>query len=519
MLEIIKKMEGDVFMKTLNRELLKAKDFSVPEDIKVGTLADMPERVLQFGEGNFLRGFVDWMFDKLNKENLFNGKVVIIQGTPVGPTDLINNQDGLYTLYLRGIQNGATVEDKSIITSVSRCINPYQDFEACLKCAENPDLRIIVSNTTEAGIAYSQGDKIDDNPPSSYPAKLTALLYRRFKSFKGDLSKGFIIIPCELIDRNGDNLKRIVKQYALEWELEKEFISWLENANYFLNTLVDRIVTGYPKDEAEKITQELGYQDNLIDTAEIFHLWVIEGDKKLAEEIPFHKAGLNVIWTDNLTPYRSRKVRILNGAHTMTVLAAYMYGLDTVGQCMDDKLISAYMNKGIFEEIIPTLDLPESELIEFAQSVIERFKNPFITHYLLSISLNSMSKFKARVLPSILEYIKRKNKLPQVLTFSLAALIAFYKGDEIKGMSLIGNRKGNEYEINDDMPILEFYRDLWSGYDGSRDKIDMITRSVLSSGNLWELDLTSIDGLAEAVANHLYNIIDKGVEEAMRVIL
>lgn len=483
-------------------------------------ISALPEKVLQFGEGNFLRGFVDWMIHRLNKNNLFNGRVVVVQPIAQGLTDMVNEQDGLYTLLLRGIQNGSIVEEQDIISSISRGINPYSDFAAYLECAKNPDLRIIFSNTTEAGIAYSPDDRYEDAPPASFPGKLTVFLHKRYQYFNGDAAKGFIVIPCELIDRNGDNLKKIVIRLATEWNLGADFIRWIEEANIFMNTLVDRIVTGYPKDEAQALTAKLGYEDKLLNTAEIFHFWVIEGDKKVSEELPFTKVGLDVVWTDDMTPYRTRKVRILNGAHTMTVLAAYLYGLDTVKECMDDEKIRAYMEKGIFEEIIPTLDLPKQELDDFAAAVSDRFANPFIKHYLLSISLNSTSKFKTRVLPSITEYVKRKGRLPKVLSFSLAALFAFYRGTELRGNVLVGKRPaGNEYNISDDLPVLELFRKLWSECDGSRESVSVLVGKLLARSEMWGEDLTNIAGFADLVAHYLHLIITKGVEESLKEVM
>lgn len=502
-------------MENLSRKLV-ASGVQFNDDLKMNVDRDLPEKVLQFGEGNFLRGFVDWMIHELNRQELFEGKVVIVQPLSSGMVDMINKQDGLYTLFLRGIQNGEIVRNKSLISSVSRGINPYTEFDEYLKCAENPELRVIISNTTEAGIAYNPDDRFQDSPPASYPGKLTVFLYKRFKTFKGDPAKGFIIMPCELIDRNGDNLKRIVLQLAEEWRLGSNFISWLNSSNHFLNTLVDRIVTGFPRDEYESLSEELGYHDHVLDTAEIFHLWVIEGDKKLAQELPFTEAGLNVIWTEDMAPYRTRKVRILNGAHTMTVMTAYLYGKETVKECMDDPVISLYMNKGIFEEIIPTLALPENELKEFATAVAERFANPFIKHYLLSITLNSTSKFKTRVLPSILEYVAKNGKLPKVLTFSMAALLAFYRGTEIRENALIGNRLGNEYEIKDELPVLEMFKSLWAQYDGSREGARKLVQFVLSRAEIWGTDLNNVQGFSSTVTSYLYNIITKGVNEAIK---
>lgn len=483
-------------------------------------IAALPEKVLQFGEGNFLRGFVDWMIHKLNENNLFNGRIAVVQPIAQGLTQMLNDQDGLYNLLLRGIQNGKIVEEQDLISCISRGINPYSDYAAYLATAENPELRFIVSNTTEAGISYSAEDRYDDAPPASFPGKLTVLMHKRFTAFNGAADKGFVIIPCELIDKNGENLKKIVLRLASEWNLGADFIAWVEQHNYFLNTMVDRIVTGYPRDEMAGLTEKLGYEDKLLNTAEIFHLWVIEGDKRFAEELPFHKVGLDVIWTDDMTPYRTRKVRILNGAHTMTVLGAYLYGVDTVKECMDNELIRSYMEKGIFEEIIPTLDLPESELKTYAASVTERFANPFIRHYLLSISLNSTSKFKTRVLPSILEYVNRKKELPKVLSFSLAALLAFYRGTEIKNNALIGTRPaGNEYNISDDLPVLELFQSLWTKFDGSREGAAELVSTVLGRTEMWGQDLNQVAGFSSLVADYLHSILTNGVEATLKEVL
>lgn len=439
----------------------------------------LKEKVLQFGEGNFLRGFVDWMIDRLNKETDWNGGVAVVQPLPGGMIDKLNEQDGLYTLYLRGLQNGERVEETRIVDCVTRGINPYENFEEYIACAKNPDLRFIVSNTTEAGIEYKSGQSEDDFANMTFPARLTLLLKARFDANM----KGFILLPCELIDKNGDCLKECVLKYAKDWNYGDEFAKWINEENHFTNTLVDRIVTGYPRDNAAEMEKQYGYLDNMIDTAEIFHLWVIEGDKALAEEIPFHKIGLNVIWTDDVTPYKKRKVRILNGAHTMMVLAARLAGLETVKDAMDDELVFDFMKNGIFEEIIPTLDLSKEELVQFANDVIERFKNPFIKHYLLSIALNSVSKFKVRVLPSLLEYIKMNGKNPQRLVFSLAALIAFYKGDE----------------ANDAPEVTEFMKNASSA-------------EILANTEYWGEDLSFL--LCD-VEKHLEKINADGMRAAM----
>ncbi len=377
-----------------------------------------PERVIQFGEGGFLRGFVDWMLQKVNATSDFNGSVVVVQPIEMGMCDMLEAQNCVYTHVIRGVEG----VDTTVVDVISRCVKPYDDFASYLALAENPDFRFVVSNTTESGIVFSNEDKITDAPPKTFPAKVTLLLKRRFELGL----KGFIFLPCELIDRNGDNLKKCVLKYAELWNLGDDFCAWVENENVFTNTLVDRINTGFPRGE----DLGLGYEDNLLNTSEFFHLWVIETEHDLESELPFASAGLNVIVTkDKLEMYRTRKVRILNGAHTSLVPYAMLEGFDTVKSCIDDERMCAHLRRCVFDEICPTLDLPKDELLAYANSVVERFGNPYIKHYLSAISLNSVSKFKVRVLPSILEYIKRYNKMPETLIFAFAKLIEFYKTD------------------------------------------------------------------------------------------
>ncbi len=479
-----------------------------------------PVKVLQFGEGNFLRAFVDWIVDILNEKSDFNGNVMMVQPLGKGLGEMINEQKGLYTTCLRGIQGGKAVEDFRQITSVSGCINPYSDYDAFIAQAENPDLRFVISNTTEAGIAYAEGDKLEDRPQSSFPGKLCAFLYRRYQAFKGDASKGLIMIPCELIDKNGDNLKRIVLQYANEWKLEAEFTSWIETACDFCNSLVDRIVPGYPRNEASAMCEKLGYQDNLIDSAEIFHLWVIECHGKTHEdELPTDKAGLNVVWTDDMTFYRTRKVRILNGTHTMMSLASYLSGINTVEDSVHSELIGKFMNDGLFGEIIPSMDGDVEELKKYAADVLERFANPYIEHLLLSISLNSVSKFKTRDLPSILGYVKKFNKVPQHLAFSLAALLAFYRGTEFEGDALVGERNGEKYLIQDTKEYLETFARLYSqDYKCNGCRAKAVAEDVLSRTSWWGMDLTTIPGFKDAVEGYLKTILEEGVDAAIRSI-
>lgn len=491
-------------MKTLNYETLTELQYDGY------LLKDAPERVLQFGEGNFLRAFVDYFIDMLNEKTGFNSKVVLCQPIAPGLADLINEQEGLYTLYLRGFQDGKKVNKKRIISCVSRCLNPYQDFEAVLKCAENPDLRYIACNTTEAGIVYDPSCLFTDVPANSYPGKLTQFLYRRFQTFGAVSGKGFVILSCELIDNNGKELEKCVLQYAEQWQLGTEFMDWIRKENIFCSTLVDRIVTGYPRNEADSINEENGYIDHLIDTGEIFGFWVIEGPDTLKEELPFEKAGLPVLITDDHKPYKQRKVRILNGAHTSFVLGAYLAGQNIVRDCMNDNVICRFMNQTIYKEIIPTLTLPKEELEDFAASVTERFKNPFIDHALLSISLNSTSKWKARVMPSLKGYLEKTGKLPACITASFAFYLAFYRGQELKEDGFHAQRGQDEYVINDDRAVLEFFN------AHKQDDAAALTHAVCTNTEFWGEDLSLLPGFETAVAGYLKAIEEKGAYEVMK---
>lgn len=506
-------------MAKLNKQLFQS-GFQVPADVEAkGILDNLPEKVIQFGEGNFLRAFVDWMFHQMNKNGLFNGRVVVVQPIAEGLVNMINEQDGLYTLLLRGLKDGKPTEYKEIISSVSRGINPYTQWDEYLKCAENPEIEFVVSNTTEAGISFDKEDKLENTPPVSFPGKLTAYLYHRFKHFNGDAAKGMAIIPCELIDRNGDNLKKTILQFADAWNLPVEFKQWVEKHNQFANTLVDRVVTGYPRDEIKEITNHLGYEDNLVDTGELFHLWVIEGPKDLSDRLPFTKVGLQVIWTDNMAPYRTRKVRILNGAHTSSVPAAFLYGLETVGEMMDHEVLGMFIRQVIYDEIVPSINLDKNMLVEFADSVVERFQNPYIKHYLLSILLNSSSKFKTRDLPSIIEYQKLNGKLPEKLVFSLAALISVYKDGKIEGSGMLAKREKGEFTMKDDMHALEFFAKTWGGFDGSKASASAVAEKVLGNADMWGQNLNQVTGLTEKVADYLYQIASVGIKPTIEKLI
>ncbi|CNJ79752.1 altronate oxidoreductase [Yersinia aldovae] len=465
-----------------------------------------PDKIIQFGEGNFLRAFVDWQIDLLNEHTDLNAGIVVIRPIDSDFPPSLSTQDGLYTAVIRGLnEQGEAVRESRLIRSVNREINIYHQFDEYLALARDPNIRFMFSNTTEAGIAWNEADQFSDAPPSSFPAKLTRLLFERFEHFDGAADKGWVLLPCELIDYNGEALRELVLRYASQWQLPAAFTQWLTENNTFCSTLVDRIVTGYPRDEVTALQTELGYQDSFLDTAEYFYLFVIQGPKSLAQELRLDQLDLNIRIVDDIKPYKERKVAILNGAHTALVPVAYLAGLDTVGQTMDDAQISRFVEKTITEEIVPVLDLPEDELLSFSQAVLSRFRNPFIQHQLLSISLNGMTKFRTRILPQLLTYQQQQGKLPPRLTFALAALIAFYRGE----------RDGQTYPLQDDAHWLERYSTLWNGVKHGDSTLAELVNSVLSDRDHWGQDLTAVPQLAAQVTEQLQTILDRGMRAAV----
>jgi tagaturonate reductase len=468
----------------------------------VGRQTKRKTKILQFGEGNFLRAFVDWMVDKLNDNTDFNGSVTIIQPISRGLVELLNKQDGLYHVQLQGVKNGKPYSNIELVQSVEGGLNPYKHYQEFLRLGENPDVEFIVSNTTEAGIAFDENDTDYKTIPNSFPAKLTALLHHRFQHFAGDPDKAPVVIPCELIDKNGDNLKKYVAQYADLWDTSDDFKQWINVHVIFCNTLVDRIVPGFPKENLDEIHEQIGFNDQLVVNGEYFHLWVIEGPESIQQKLPFDKAGLNVKFVDDLSIYRTRKVRILNGLHTSMVPVGYLAGARTVKEAMDHKQVGPYLEKELFEEIIPSLNLDMSaeELESFAKDILERFENPYIRHELSAIALNSVSKYKVRVLPSLLQYHTKKNQLPQRLVFALAALIRFYKG----------SWEGGKTPINDSKEVVSFIQNAWESGDHKK-----ITDAVLSNSDFWDQDLTQVAGLSDQVTKFLELIDEQGINHTL----
>ncbi|MCI1859593.1 MAG: tagaturonate reductase [Sporolactobacillus sp.] len=455
-----------------------------------------PTRAVQFGEGNFLRAFIDWQIQQMNKKGLFKGGVKIVQPLPQGRIDALAAQDYLYTVLLEGKINGKNAQVHEIISSINGALNPYQDYDAFLRLAEEDQLRFLFSNTTEAGIAYRAGDQLTDRPPLSYPGKVTAFLYHRFKAGK----KGIYVIPCELIENNGRQLKKIVYRYADEWNLGADFHEWLDNEIIFCSSLVDRIVPGYPRDRAEALCREWGYQDDNIVKAEPFLIWVIEGPKRLEDELPLKKAGLNVVVTEQLKPYRDRKVYLLNGPHTTMACLARLDGIQTVREVMDDPDFYPFIDKEMYQEIVPSLDLPKEELTSYAAGIQERFRNPFMAHQLNSIALNSVSKYRARLLPTLLKHIDRFGKIPERIALALAGLLIIYgKQDDAVAKVIDASKE-----------TVQLFKESYRSAD--------YVEKILANESLWGRDLTTVSGLLERTKKNIELIERHGVREVVQEI-
>lgn len=481
---------------------------------EISSFINRPIKIIQFGEGNFLRAFVDYMVDIANEKELLDSNIVLIKPIEYGNTERFDKQECQYTVKLQGRVDEEKYTETRPITCIDKIVDPFINTEEYFDLARLDTLRFIVSNTTEAGIVYNENDKYEEKINCSFPAKLVHFLYVRYNYFNGDDSKGVILLPVELIDNNGDNLKECVNKYIDLWNMDDKFKKWINDTCVFTNTLVDRIVTGYPKDEITSIWEELGYQDELLVTAEPFGLWVIESSKDISKEFPLDKAmedkkGMQVLFTDNQKPYKERKVRILNGAHTSFVLLAYLYGYDYVNESIQDNLIKKYLLDTIYNEIIPTLSLSKEECESFAEAVIDRFNNPFIKHALLDISLNSVSKYRARCLPSLLGYINKFNKLPEHLVFSIASLMEFYNSDKYEDGILYGYRNDKEYLVKDDKSVLEFFSNNYG------EETESVVAEFLSNEEFFGEDLTKYEGLQDLVVKYLSYIKENGMKEAV----
>lgn len=479
----------------------------------------MPEKIIQFGEGNFLRAFVDWIVWNMDQKTDFNGSVVVVQPIERGMVDWLNGQDCLYHVNLQGRQNGEAVNSLTRIDVISRALNPYSQNAAFMALADQPEIRFVISNTTEAGIAFDPSCKLSDAPASSYPGKLVQLLYRRYQTFEGCPTKGLIIMPCELIFLNGHHLKECIFKYIELWKEDlgndyEGFKEWVEKYNYICATLVDRIVPGFPRKEIAEIQQKISYADNMVVQAEIFHLWVIERPSNMSiedlrAEFPAEKAGLHVLIAESEKPYHERKVTLLNGPHTVLSPVAYLSGVDIVRDACNHEIIGKYIHKVQFDELMQTLNLPMDELQQFATDVLERFNNPYVDHQVTSIMLNSFPKYQTRDLPGLKVYLERKGELPKGLVLGLAAIITYYKGGV--------RADGAPITPNDDPKIMQLLTELWATGDTHK-----VAEGVLAAKDLiWgeHGDLNAIPGLTDMVESFLNDIQRQGMLETVKSIL
>lgn len=456
-------------------------------------------KILQFGEGNFLRAFVDWFIKKMNDKGLIDSHVCVVQPLPSGRIENLKSQDGLYTLYLQGVENSKTIRNHEVIDVLSDFINPYTEYDRYLEYAKKEDLELIISNTTEAGIVLDEADLDFSVTPNSFPSKVLVLLKTRYDYFNHDKNKGLSFICCELIDNNARKLKEILLKLSDLKGYDDSFKEWINNSCHFSSTLVDRIVPGYPKGDISEIYNELGYIDENVVIGEIFHLWVLEDDTHIRNIFPIDKMGLNAKYVESIKPYKERKVKILNGCHTLMVPVSYMYGIDTVRESILDKNVGLFARKYVYDVVIPTINLDKDDIKSFADSVFERYLNPFVRHELMSIALNSISKFKERILPTLFDYYKIKGTYSKEIAFSLASLIIFYEG----------KRGSEDIRLNDNPKYLEYISLIKNDND--------YVYKFISNIDFFGRDLSKIDGFYECVLNYYNRIKELGMKKALSI--
>jgi tagaturonate reductase len=486
-----------------------------PENVVVPDeeIFDLPEKVLQFGTGMLLRGLPDYFIDKANRQGIFNGRIVVVKTTPRGDAAAFDKQDGLYTLCERGIVDGEKIEENIISSSISRVLIAQKDWGEILECAHNPDLEIIISNTTEVGIQL-ENDDIRHYPPNSYPGKLLAFLYERFIAFNGSEDSGFVIVPTELILENGKKLESIVLELAHLNSLEDDFIEWLEKSNYFCNSLVDRIVTGMPDKEIKTaIENELGYTDELLTVSEVYSLWAIEGDEKIKSVLSFAQADAGVVIEPNIELHRELKLRLLNGTHTLTCGLAFLANCDTVQHAMEDENMANFISGLMKNELAPSIpyEIDEATKQAFIVKVLDRFRNPHINHYWKNITLNYSSKLRLRCIPLLLNYYKNNETVPQLFALGFAAYLYFMKAVKQNGKDFYGEFDGESYLIQDEMAGK--FDHLWK-----QKSPDVIVKEVLKNESLWDYDLTKLAGFQETVTHNLNSIITNGMKETLNKI-
>jgi len=479
---------------------------------------ELPVKLIQFGEGRFIRAFLDYFIEIANHNSLFNGRAIVIQPQKTANTAMINAQDGLFTLCARGLRNGVRQQEYTIVSAIKEALAAKTDWLKILKVAELPSIEFIVSNTTEAGIAYDPADSIERTPPTSFPGKLLSFLYHRYRFFEGAPIKGLTVLPLELVENNATLLRGIVLKLAKTWNLEDNFIQWLEKANSFYNSIVDRIVTGYPQEEELKEFQQLlGYKDKLFNIAELYHSWIIEADTSLQTKIPFDKAGLNVQFVPDITNYFIRKVRILNGAHTSMTPIAYLSGENFVKNAIENANIQVFIQNMLIKEVIPFINLPYDELLAYRDIIIQRFHNPFIQHQLTSIALYSTSKMRLRVLPSIIAYYDRFQTAPKFLSFAFAAFLMFMRIREHADSKWFGQRGSERYQYDDNLEAIQIFYDAWTSFNPSKkEDLHQLVSSICQNSTLWNTDLTQLPEFVSIVVKYIDQILKLGMASALQ---
>ena len=497
----------------LNRDLVCSAAFQAREDVRVPApeLLDLPEKVVQFGTGAFLRGFVDCFIDEANRQGRFGGRIVAVGSTGSGRDRVLNEQDGLYTLCVEGLEEGRPRSERRIVASVSRALSAASAWDEVLACARNPHLELVFSNTTEVGIVLDPEDDGALQPPRSFPGKLTRFLYERARAFDFDPAYGVVVIPCELIEDNGDRLRRIVLELGERWGLGAAFGRWIEEGVPFCNTLVDRIVPGTPGEaRLGELQETLGYRDGLLTTCEVYRLFAIQGDEALRRRLAFVDADPGIVIAEDITPYRERKVRLLNGTHTITVPAALLCGCETVVEAVGHPLVGRFVRRVLFEELVPSLDVEGAEA--FAREVLDRFSNPFIRHELIDITLQATTKMRVRVVPSILRYAVKTGRPPAAVAFGFAAYLLFMRGDLQEE-----RRRAGLHVPPDDRA--EHFRSLWCSAGDDEAGLERLARAVCSDASLWDVDLSAVPGFVRAVADHLTRACRGGVPAALEAFL
>lgn len=472
----------------------------------------MPEKVLQFGTGVLLRGLPDYFIDKANRQGIFNGRVVVVKSTSQGDASGFDKQDGLYTLCIRGLENGQSIKENIINASISRVLTATEHWDQILACAHNPEMEIIISNTTEVGIQLVKDD-IRLHPPKSFPGKLLAFLYERFKAFGGNSESGMVVVPTELIPQNGTRLEAIVYELAHLNGLEEEFIDWLESSNHFCNSLVDRIVPGKPDQGVQDaIESELGYTDALLTMSEVYRLWAIEGDEKVKRILSFAHADEGVVIQPNIEMHRELKLRLLNGTHTLSCGIAILAGCETVKEAMDDELVSGFIASVMQHEIAPAIpyNIDLGTAREFGNRVLDRFRNPHIKHNWINITMQYSSKMKMRCIPVLSNHYLKFGTVPDLFALGFAGYIYFMKALVKENNQYYGKLNGEQYPINDDQAPLFFKR--WS-------ELPLVTvgEEVLRDSTFWGAELHTLPGFQQAVTEYLNLLDNKGARETLRL--